>query len=156
MPLWQVRVLERKQTERERERVREQVRGTISIKSDTECIDKDPNSGNILGNNFKLHVCHGKVERPESPPAPAHQPNCDALYNFVNALENRIRAQARDGISHPKKYMCAFLLCPVKPSSVFHSKVCRCARFDTFSVALSLSQNTELPSLFSLYCCSSS
>lgn len=52
------------------ERERERVRGTISIKSDTECIDKDPNSGNILGNNFKLHVCHGKVERPESPRCP--------------------------------------------------------------------------------------
>lgn len=65
MPLWQVRVLQREQREG---RVREgESERTISIKSDTECIDKNPNSGNILGNNFKLHVCHGKVERPESP-----------------------------------------------------------------------------------------
>lgn len=91
--------------EREREGESE---GTISIKSDTECIDKDPNSGNILGNNFKLHVCHGKVERPESPspPPPLPCPFCQTVTHFTisfNALENRIRAQARAGISHPKK-----------------------------------------------------
>lgn len=94
------------------EREREGVRGTISIKSDTECIDKDPNSGNILGNNFKLHVCHGKVERPESPPLPL--PLSQTVTHFTisfNALENRIRAQARDGISHPKKYMCVRFCC---------------------------------------------
>lgn len=91
---------------------RERVRETISIKSDTECIDKDPNSGNILGNNFKLHVCHGKVERPESPslPLPLSQTVTHFTISF-NALENRIRAQARDGISHPKKYMCVRFCC---------------------------------------------
>lgn len=122
MPLWQVRVLQREQREG---RVREgEIEGTISIKSDTECIDKDPNSGNILGNNFKLHVCHGKVERPESPspPPPLPCPFCQTVTHFTisfNALENRIRAQARAGISHPKKCVCAFLCCAPQSPQVF-------------------------------------
>lgn len=117
MPLWQVRVLQREKRKRGRG-------GTISIKSDTECIDKDPNSGNILGNNFKLHVCHGKVERPESPspPPPLPCPFCQTVTHFTisfNALENRIRAQARAGINHPKKCVCAFLCCAPQSPQVF-------------------------------------
>lgn len=113
-----------------------------------------PKQWQHIGKQFQI-ACVSWESRatriPLSPPA-LPCPFCQTVTHFTisfNALENRIRAQARAGISHPKKWVCVCLsvLCPAKPSSVFHSKVCRCARFDTFSVALSLSQNTGLPSL---------
>lgn len=122
-----------------------------------------PKQWQHIGKQFQI-ACVSWESRatriPLSPPA-LPCPFCQTVTHFTisfNALENRIRAQARAGISHPKKWVCVCLsvLCPAKPSSVFHSKVCRCARFDTFSVALSLSQNTALPSLSSFSCCSSS
>lgn len=74
---------------------RERGAGAISIKSDTVCIDKDPNSGSILGNNFKLHVCHGKVET-ETRISPAQRGQIVTHFTILlNALENSIRAQAR-------------------------------------------------------------
>lgn len=96
MPLWQVRVLAA-------ERDRESGAGEISIKNDTECIDKDPNSGSILGNNFKLHLCMSWESRGDpNLPSPSPQPIRDQIVTHftisLNALENRIRAQARDGI----------------------------------------------------------
>lgn len=111
--------------DRERERERDGA-GEISIKSDTECIDKDPNSGSILGNNFKLHLCMSWESRGDPNLPPSQHIRFQIVTHFtisLNALENRIRAQARDGIRVTLKNIYdALLLCPAKPSSVFHSK----------------------------------